>query len=255
MLLFRGRAREARAVVSASSSFVCRNLWIGAERPGPFRLSVPNAHRHDLFRRFSRFDPFFDCLDRIKGVRAIASAAMVHPGSHEEAIEVPHAGRASHKIENAVVVNDATKRRNRRVTPTVVLQQFSATAKEISQIRIGGPGYAVIDTVRQCHPGIEIERHVVPPRILEYRLSEVRGGVSLSDLRRVRPHPTRVGTPAHFTTRKHPWKDLFPGSRIYSGTVERPDDSYLRSGQAVWSVFTLALQNLRIEVTKPRILQ
>ena len=39
------------------------------------------------------------------------------------------------------------------------------------------------------------------------------------------------------------------------GTVERPDDSYLRSGQAVWTVFTLALQDLRVEVTKPRILQ
>src|SRR5580700_8302310 len=255
MLLFRGQAREVRAVVSASSSFVRRNLWIRAERPGPFCLSVPNAYGHSLFRRFSRFDPFFDCLDRIKAVRAIASATMVHPGRHEEAVEVPHAGWASHKIENAVVVADAAKRRNRRVTPAVVLQQFSATAKEVLQVRIGGPGYAVIDTVRQCHPGIEIKRHVVPPRILEYRVSEVRGGVRLSDVWRVRPHPTRVGTPAHFTARNHPWKDLFPGSRIHSGTVERPDDSYLRSGQAAWSVFTLALQNLRIEVTKPRILQ
>ena len=59
-------------------------------------------------------DPFFDCLDRIKGVRAIAPAAMVHPGSHEEAVEVPYAGWASHKIENAVVVVDAAKRGNRR---------------------------------------------------------------------------------------------------------------------------------------------
>src|ERR1700722_14047323 len=122
-------------------------------------------------------------------------------------------------------------------------------------MRIGGPGSSFIDAVRPCHPGIEIERHVVPPRILEYRISEVRGGVSLSDVWRVRPHPTRVGTPAHFTARNHSWKDLFPGSRIYSGTVERPADSYLRGGQAVWSVFPLALQNLRIEVTKPRILQ
>ena len=68
----------------------------------------------------------------------------------------------------------------------MVLQQFSATAKEISQIRIGGPGYAVIDTVRQCHPGIEIERHVIPLRILEHRISEVRSRESLSDVRWVR---------------------------------------------------------------------
>jgi hypothetical protein len=123
--------------------------------------------------------------------------------------------------------------------------------------RLGSVALVTPSSIRSANatPGIEIERHVVPPRILEYRISEVRGGVRLSDVRRVRPHPTRVGTPAHFTTRNHPWKDLFPGSRIYSGTVERPDDSYLRSGQTVWSVFTLALQNLRIEVTKPRILQ
>src|SRR5260370_11552352 len=82
--------------------FLCTcNLWIGAERPGPFRLAIPNPHRHNLFRRFFRFDPFSDCLDRIKGVRAIAPAAMVHPGNHEEAVEDPYPGPAPRKIANA----------------------------------------------------------------------------------------------------------------------------------------------------------
>jgi hypothetical protein len=84
-----------------------------------------------IWSGLSRFDPLVDCPDRIKGVRAIAPTARVHSGSHEEPVRVPYVGRASHKIQDAVVIVDAAKRRYRGVSPSVVLQQLSSTAKEI----------------------------------------------------------------------------------------------------------------------------
>jgi hypothetical protein len=49
---------------------------------------LPNVRGDDLVRCLARFDPFFHCANRIKGIRAITAAAMVYPWSHEEAAAV-----------------------------------------------------------------------------------------------------------------------------------------------------------------------
>ena len=110
-LLFRDRARKIRGVVRTSDSFVRRYLWVGTQRPSPFCLAVPDVRRDDPVWGVSRFDPFFDCADRVKRVRTIAPTAMVRPGGHEEAVGFPNLGWAPHKIQDAVVIVDAVERR------------------------------------------------------------------------------------------------------------------------------------------------
>src|SRR5580704_4715918 len=249
---FRDRAREVRGVVRTSDSFVRRYLRVGTQRSSPLRLAVPDVRHDDPVRGLSLFDPFFDCADRIKGVGTIAPAAMVHPGGHEEAVEVSYIRGTSHKSQDAVVVVDAVQRRYRGVTPAVVLQQLSATVKEIPQIRVCGPGDAVINVIGERHRGIEIECREIPVSIMKYTVSQILARLGL---RYVRMHPTHVGSPAEFTPEHQPRINLFSRTWIHRRAVERPGYGYLRVGQTIRTVLALALQGLQVEVTKARIPQ
>jgi hypothetical protein len=72
---------------------------------------------------------------------------MVHPWNHEETVVALYVGSTTHKIEDAVVIIDAVKRRDGGVALAVVLQQLSAAPEKIAQIRISGFGGAVIDAI------------------------------------------------------------------------------------------------------------
>src|SRR5580700_2722930 len=79
-----------------------------------------------------------------KAVRSHTAAAVPHPRNHEETIELLRAGgrlmsRIREFVEkraNTVVVSNRAERRNCRIAPTVILDEFPSIRAEASEIWI-----------------------------------------------------------------------------------------------------------------------
>ena len=117
---------------------------------------------------------------------------------------------SSHEFQHAVVIVDAVERRDTRIIPAVILQQFSAMSGKTPEIRVYGVGHPAVKAIRPCHLGIEIEGHVIPVRVMKQRVFQILAFAR----KRLGEHPPNEVTPTQFASQCITGEDLLLGLRI-----------------------------------------
>src|SRR5947207_6056680 len=162
--------------------------------------------------------------------------------------------RAAQEVHHALVVVDAIQWRGRRIAPTVILEQFSSTGKERSQIGIHVARQTTIELIRAREFRVEVERSVIPAWILEQQVFEDAAWIAKT---RAGDHMTRLGrvAPHRFSPPRIAGVDEFFRAGIDEGIIELPDQFDLRSREAIGAILVGTLYRLGIEVAACRILQ
>src|SRR5215813_13210135 len=97
-------ADKTRRLIDASASFVCRDLWIWAERTRPIDLAVFRMRRDDLVRCLALFHPLIERPDLVEVVRAFAAAAVRHARRHEQPVVAGHLPRPAIRFHDLFIV-------------------------------------------------------------------------------------------------------------------------------------------------------
>jgi len=86
---------------------------------------------------------------------------------------MPSIGEPVKKGPHTLVVSDRAERRDRRIAPTVILNQFSAICAEASEVWIRRIQDWSGLLVAERNVRIEVQRPVIPLRVLENRLTVI----------------------------------------------------------------------------------
>src|SRR5262245_7829180 len=118
--------REVGRVVRTTRALVGSHLWERAERPRAIDLTFRDVRCGDRRRRLFLLDPVLERGEHVECGGAVAPAAVVHAGHHDEAIAVRQLRSAADLVEHTLVVLRAAGRRNLWIGPAVVLNQLAA---------------------------------------------------------------------------------------------------------------------------------
>src|SRR5665213_780607 len=123
-------ACEICGFVSTARALVCGHLRVRTQRTRPVHHAVANPRRRDRLRSLSILRPLLQRADHIEGAGAIASAAMAHPGHHEQPVAVTHRSLPAYLGSHRAVIVDAALRSHARIVPPMILNQLSAMREE-----------------------------------------------------------------------------------------------------------------------------
>ena len=98
---------------------------------------------------------------------------MQHAGRHEQAHGSSHISLATGRREHIVVVVNRVPRRENRVVPAVVEEEFAAVPDKLFQVGIDRVDGVVVQLVSKRDIGVVIERPVIPVRILKHKVFEM----------------------------------------------------------------------------------
>src|SRR6185369_12927839 len=183
-------AGEAVARFDFAFAVPVRGLRIRTQRPAHddafCGIVIEVLRRDDLLRRHALFHPLLQREQRVvtcvgggtraeiaEGIRSRAEAAVEHAGREEQTIKILCLGDAAGLPRDAVEVLRREARWDRAVEQAVILQQLAAATAEGAEIglrcihqraELGARGRQIL---------AEIERAVIPIRLLEHEAAEV----------------------------------------------------------------------------------
>ena len=192
--------------------------------------------------------PLFDHGELVEVAGAVAPDAMAHARHHEQTHRIVHVSRAAQGVGDARVVVDAVSRRNQRIIPAVIYQQFSPAGEECLEVRIGRVVRTVVHSVRQRDILVEVEHPEVPGQILEHDVLEVIG----RDAHRVRS--TGQARPPQFASRLESREDLDSCPGVLHRPIDLASGFHLGGGQTRGGIICTALDRLCIKMASRRII-
>src|SRR5256885_17241620 len=185
-LAARVAAAEVRRLVGAAAAVVHGVLRIRADRACAIDHAAGLVRGEDALRGGALLDPSLEVGKRVEGVGPLAAACARH---HEQAEELLRLAElvaaillaAVHSRCDLLVVLDAAGCRVSRAAPEVGEQELTAALPEGAQVRIDGVDERREVRVGISHVAVEIERAVIPARIVrsEEHTSELQSPCNL----------------------------------------------------------------------------
>src|ERR1017187_2534493 len=256
---------ETDVIVRVTRSLINRKLWINTQRAShadSFRgVVIDVLGGDDGARRRALFDPLFErvvnAMFRPLGsggaklaerAGAGTANAMLHAGNHVEAHEAL-SGTGAHGVEHAVVIVDTVRRRDGRIVPTVIEDEFTAAGPKVVQIGFRGVEGARGLFVGGLHGGIDLGSERIPSRIFEHHVAEVilhiDGATAATGS--IADEPGNPAAASVFGAGRVTGKDGI-AVRVASAGVEFLERGNLRRGEAGARIHILAEQRGGIEV-------